>query len=205
MFVFALVPASVRLSSPSADVVTVVFVMFVFALVPASVRLSSPSADVVTVVCVMFVFTLVPITSTVVFSVGSHNEAWTDSTEVAAVVVEADGSGSVKKQQQQQNKKTNKRGYVVAERFTARLTCLDSQACNQYLCGVWVRSQLAALDMLHWIKRDFRRGSRTGGFLRALQFPPPSKGSYIPNVLGRRDTVAVLSPGKVARFFQGNL
>jgi hypothetical protein len=29
--------------------------------------------------------------------------------------------------------------------------------------------------MLHCIKRDFRRRSRTGGFLGALQFPPPSK------------------------------
>jgi hypothetical protein len=29
--------------------------------------------------------------------------------------------------------------------------------------------------MLHRIKRDFRRGSRTGGFLRALRFPTPSK------------------------------
>jgi hypothetical protein len=55
-------------------------------------------------------------------------------------------------------------------------------------------------------KRDFRRGSRTGGFLRVLRFPPPSKGSYSPNVLGRRDTVvAVLSPGRVARISQGNL
>jgi hypothetical protein len=32
------------------------------------------------------------------------------------------------------------------------------------------------------------------------------KGSYSPNVLGRRDTVtAVLSPGRVARISQGNL
>jgi hypothetical protein len=45
-----------------------------------------------------------------------------------------------------------------------------------------------------------------GGFLRVLRFPPPSKGSYSPNVLGRRDTVAaVLSPGRVARISQGNL
>jgi hypothetical protein len=43
-------------------------------------------------------------------------------------------------------------------------------------------------------------------FLRALRFPPPSKGSYSPNVLGRRDTVAaVLSPGRVAQISQGNL
>jgi hypothetical protein len=55
-------------------------------------------------------------------------------------------------------------------------------------------------------KRDFRRGSRTGGFLRALRFPPPSKGSYSPNVLGGRDTVAaVLSPGRVARISQRKL
>jgi hypothetical protein len=55
-------------------------------------------------------------------------------------------------------------------------------------------------------KRDFQRGSRIGGFLRALRFPPPSKGSYSPSVLGRRDTIAaVLSPGRVARISQGNL
>jgi hypothetical protein len=82
----------------------------------------------------------------------------------------------------------------------------DSQACNQCLCGVWVRSQLAALDMLHRMKGIFWRGSRTGGFLRVLRFPPPSKGSYSPNVLSRRDTVAaVLSLGRVARISQGNL
>jgi hypothetical protein len=52
-------------------------------------------------------------------------------------------------------------------------------------------------------KRDFRRGSRTGGFLRALRFPLPSKGSYSSNVLGSRDTVAaVLSLGRVARISQ---
>jgi hypothetical protein len=34
----------------------------------------------------------------------------------------------------------------------------DSQACNQWLCGVWVRSQLAALDMLHRIKGIFGAG-----------------------------------------------
>jgi hypothetical protein len=45
-------------------------------------------------------------------------------------------------------------GYVVAERFTARLTCL-LQACNQCLCGVWVRSQLTALDKSHRIKGIF--------------------------------------------------
>jgi hypothetical protein len=32
----------------------------------------------------------------------------------------------------------------------------------------------AALDVAPY-KRDFLRGSRTGGFLRALRFPPPSK------------------------------
>jgi hypothetical protein len=53
-------------------------------------------------------------------------------------------------------------------------------------------------------KRDFRRRSRIGGFLRALRFPPPSKWSYSPNALGRRDTVAaVLSPGRVAQISQG--
>jgi hypothetical protein len=31
----------------------------------------------------------------------------------------------------------------------------DSQACNQCLCGLWVRSQLAALDMLHRITGIF--------------------------------------------------
>jgi hypothetical protein len=31
----------------------------------------------------------------------------------------------------------------------------DSQACYQCLCGVWVRSQLSALDMLHRIKGIF--------------------------------------------------
>jgi hypothetical protein len=47
-------------------------------------------------------------------------------------------------------------------------------------------------------KRDIRRGSRTGGFLRVLRFPPPSKGSYSSNVLSRRDAVAaVLSPGSL--------
>jgi hypothetical protein len=47
-------------------------------------------------------------------------------------------------------------------------------------------------------KRDFQRGSRTGGFFRALRFPPPSKRSDSPNVLGRRDSVAaVLSPRRV--------
>jgi hypothetical protein len=52
-------------------------------------------------------------------------------------------------------------------------------------------------------KRDFRRGSRIGGFLR---FPPPSKGFYSPNVLGRRDSVAaMLSLGRVARISQENL
>jgi hypothetical protein len=81
----------------------------------------------------------------------------------------------------------------------------DSQACNQCLCGVWVRAQLAALDVAPYT-RAFRRGSRIGGFLRALRFPPPSKRSYSPNVLGRRDTVAaVLSPGRVARISQGNM
>jgi hypothetical protein len=55
-------------------------------------------------------------------------------------------------------------------------------------------------------KRDLQRGSCISGFLRVLRFPPPSKGSYSPNVLGRRDTVAaVLSPGRVARISQGNL
>jgi hypothetical protein len=55
-------------------------------------------------------------------------------------------------------------------------------------------------------KRDFRRGSRIGDFLRALWFSPPSERSYSPNVLGRRDTVAaVLSPGRVTRISQGNL
>jgi hypothetical protein len=45
------------------------------------------------------------------------------------------------------------RGYVVAERFTSDVC--DLQACNQCLCGVWVRSQLAALDKLHHIKGIF--------------------------------------------------
>jgi hypothetical protein len=40
--------------------------------------------------------------------------------------------------------------------------------------GVWVRSQLAALDVEPY-KRDFRRGLHTGSFLRALRLPPPSK------------------------------
>jgi hypothetical protein len=31
----------------------------------------------------------------------------------------------------------------------------DLQACNQCLCGVWVRSQLAALDKLNRIKGIF--------------------------------------------------
>jgi hypothetical protein len=33
----------------------------------------------------------------------------------------------------------------------------ELQACNQCLCGVWVRSQLAALDKLHRIKGIFGR------------------------------------------------
>jgi hypothetical protein len=46
-------------------------------------------------------------------------------------------------------------------------------------------------------------GNITGGFLRALRFPPPSKGSYSPNVLGKRDSLAaVLSPGRVAQISQ---
>jgi hypothetical protein len=50
---------------------------------------------------------------------------------------------------------------------------------------------------MHTFTWDIRRGSRTGGFLRVHRFHPPSKGSYSPNVLGRRDTVAaVLSPGE---------
>jgi hypothetical protein len=31
----------------------------------------------------------------------------------------------------------------------------DLQACNQCLCGVWVRSQLTTLDKLHRIKGIF--------------------------------------------------
>jgi hypothetical protein len=34
----------------------------------------------------------------------------------------------------------------------------ELQACNQCLCGVWVRSQLAALDKLHCIKGIFGAG-----------------------------------------------
>jgi hypothetical protein len=45
-------------------------------------------------------------------------------------------------------------GYVVAERFSAS-DASDLQACNQCLCGVWVQSQLAALDALHHIKGMF--------------------------------------------------
>jgi hypothetical protein len=45
--------------------------------------------------------------------------------------------------------------YVAAEWFSASDES-DLQACNQYcLCGVWVRSHLAALDMLHRIKGIF--------------------------------------------------
>jgi hypothetical protein len=46
-------------------------------------------------------------------------------------------------------------GYVVAERFTARLTCLTYRPVTNVLCGVRVRSQLAALDKLHRIKGIF--------------------------------------------------
>jgi hypothetical protein len=45
-------------------------------------------------------------------------------------------------------------GYVVAQRFNASVAS-DLQACNQCLCGVWVQSRLAALDMLHRIKGIF--------------------------------------------------
>jgi hypothetical protein len=79
----------------------------------------------------------------------------------------------------------------------------DSKACNQCLCGVCVRSQLAALDMLHRIKGIFGANhvpvvsSGHSGFLHH------QKGLIPLNVLGRRDTVAaVLSPGRVARISQ---
>jgi hypothetical protein len=47
----------------------------------------------------------------------------------------------------------------------------DLQACNQCLCRVWVRSQLAALDKLHRMKGIFGAdhvpmvSSRHSGFL----------------------------------------
>jgi hypothetical protein len=48
---------------------------------------------------------------------------------------------------------------------SAHLTRLICKACNQCLCGVWSRSQLAALDMLHCIKRFF-------GGITYRWFPP---------------------------------
>jgi hypothetical protein len=90
-------------------------------------------------------------------------------------------------------------GYVVAKWFTARLTCLTPRpVTNVSVQGVGsIPARGTRYVALY--KRDFRRGTHIGGFLRALQFPSPSKGSYSPNVLGRRDTVtAVLSPGRVA-------
>jgi hypothetical protein len=81
----------------------------------------------------------------------------------------------------------------------------DSQACNQCLCREVGSIPARGTRYVAPYRRDFRRGSCTGGF-RVLRFPPPSKGSYSPNVLGRRDTVAAgLSPGRVARISQGNL
>jgi hypothetical protein len=55
----------------------------------------------------------------------------------------------------------------------------DSQACNQCLCGVWVRFQLAALDMLHRIKGIFGAdhvpvvSSGHSGFLHHWKGPIP--------------------------------
>jgi hypothetical protein len=55
----------------------------------------------------------------------------------------------------------------------------DSQACNQSLCGVWVRSQLAAQDILHRIKGIFGAGhvpvvsSGYSGFLHHQKGPIP--------------------------------
>jgi hypothetical protein len=93
-------------------------------------------------------------------------------------------------------------GYVVAEWFSAS-DVSELRACNQCLCGVVGSIPARGTRHVAPYKRDFRRGSRTGGFLRALRFPPPSKGSYSPNLLGRRDSVAaVLSPGRVARISQ---
>jgi hypothetical protein len=55
----------------------------------------------------------------------------------------------------------------------------DSLACNQCLCGVWVRSQLAALDMLHRIKgfsarityRWFPPGTPVSSTIKRVLFP----------------------------------
>jgi hypothetical protein len=61
-------------------------------------------------------------------------------------------------------------GYVVFE----RIWCVWLvYACNQCLCGVWVRPQLEALDMLHPIKGIFSADHLP--VLRELWFPPPSK------------------------------
>jgi hypothetical protein len=55
----------------------------------------------------------------------------------------------------------------------------DSQACNLCLCGVWVQSQLAALDMLHHIKGIFGTdhvlvvSSGHSGFLHHQKGPIP--------------------------------
>jgi hypothetical protein len=91
----------------------------------------------------------------------------------------------------------------------SRRDCTDvseSQASNQCLCGVWARSQLAALDMLHRIKVIFGAGHVSVVFSGYSGFLHHQKKSYSLSVLNRRDTVAaVLSPGRVARISQGNL
>jgi hypothetical protein len=93
---------------------------------------------------------------------------------------------------------------AFSERIRKTYYKVISQACNQCLCGGSIPAR--GTRYVAPYKRDFRRGSRTGGFLRVLRYPPPSKGSYSPSVLDRRDTVAaVLSPGRVARISQGNL
>jgi hypothetical protein len=81
----------------------------------------------------------------------------------------------------------------------------DSQACNQCLCGVWVRSQLEALDMLHRIKGIFGAGHVPVVSFGYSGFLHHQKGPIPPMSWVGATVAAVLSPGRVARISQGNL
>jgi hypothetical protein len=60
-------------------------------------------------------------------------------------------------------------GYVVAEWFTACRTCLTHRPVPMSVWGVGLIPARGTRYVASY-KRDFRRGSRTGGFLRALRF-----------------------------------
>jgi hypothetical protein len=81
----------------------------------------------------------------------------------------------------------------------------DSQACNQCLCGVWVRSQLAALHMLHRMKGIFGAGHEPVVFSEYSGFLHHQKGPIPPLSWVGATLAAVLSPGREARISQGNL